>query len=368
MRVVVCGAGQVGYGIAEQLAAEENDVSVIDNGVIVAAQSWWGPSAADLAQYDGEVTAQFWDELYGETFSTPIDVTEHEQFFTYSMRWEDGAGITTTRLPMVLDGDEIVGLGVAEGWSGGGPGHTDVERLAPVLPGDCGDGPAAERADGIYEPVVVTQIWSDDLQRPLATIVATSGEVEYTGLGEVADDPAPDGTAALQPPDGDSYQAFVVPAPEVAGCAPLADQRDLGQPGLHTVQYRVDLPGVAESLTGSLWAADPVVVLPVGEDPWYLGRDAWILADRVSAGVEDPHLEWMSLSVGGWALATGGDDPLRDPDCAYVLPVPEVTGAVFLVIDGVDRAAVEAAAPGVEWATDPAEMQTWVFLGNAEGT
>lgn len=31
MRVVICGAGQVGYGIAERLAAEKNDVSVIDN-------------------------------------------------------------------------------------------------------------------------------------------------------------------------------------------------------------------------------------------------------------------------------------------------------------------------------------------------
>jgi trk system potassium uptake protein TrkA len=30
MRVIVCGAGQVGYGIAERLAAERNDVSVID--------------------------------------------------------------------------------------------------------------------------------------------------------------------------------------------------------------------------------------------------------------------------------------------------------------------------------------------------
>ncbi len=30
MKVVICGAGQVGYGIAEKLAAEENDVSVID--------------------------------------------------------------------------------------------------------------------------------------------------------------------------------------------------------------------------------------------------------------------------------------------------------------------------------------------------
>ena len=30
MRVIICGAGQVGYGIAERLAAEHNDVSVID--------------------------------------------------------------------------------------------------------------------------------------------------------------------------------------------------------------------------------------------------------------------------------------------------------------------------------------------------
>lgn len=30
MRVIICGAGQVGYGIAERLAAEDNEVSVID--------------------------------------------------------------------------------------------------------------------------------------------------------------------------------------------------------------------------------------------------------------------------------------------------------------------------------------------------
>ncbi|MAY61118.1 MAG: Trk system potassium transporter TrkA [Rhizobiales bacterium] len=30
MKVIICGAGRVGYGIAERLAAEENDVSVID--------------------------------------------------------------------------------------------------------------------------------------------------------------------------------------------------------------------------------------------------------------------------------------------------------------------------------------------------
>ena len=31
MKVLICGAGQVGFGIAERLSAENNDVSIIDN-------------------------------------------------------------------------------------------------------------------------------------------------------------------------------------------------------------------------------------------------------------------------------------------------------------------------------------------------
>ncbi len=38
MRVVICGAGQVGYGIAERLAAEENDVSVVDTSPKLVAR------------------------------------------------------------------------------------------------------------------------------------------------------------------------------------------------------------------------------------------------------------------------------------------------------------------------------------------
>lgn len=30
MKVIVCGAGQVGFGIARQLAAENNDVTIVD--------------------------------------------------------------------------------------------------------------------------------------------------------------------------------------------------------------------------------------------------------------------------------------------------------------------------------------------------
>ncbi|MEX0861051.1 MAG: NAD-binding protein, partial [Cucumibacter sp.] len=31
MRVIICGAGQVGYGIAERLSLEGNEVTVIDS-------------------------------------------------------------------------------------------------------------------------------------------------------------------------------------------------------------------------------------------------------------------------------------------------------------------------------------------------
>lgn len=38
MKVIICGAGQVGYGIAERLANEGNDVSVIDNSETLVAR------------------------------------------------------------------------------------------------------------------------------------------------------------------------------------------------------------------------------------------------------------------------------------------------------------------------------------------
>ena len=38
MRVIICGAGQVGYGIAERLAGEHNDVTVIDNSPTLIAK------------------------------------------------------------------------------------------------------------------------------------------------------------------------------------------------------------------------------------------------------------------------------------------------------------------------------------------
>ena len=39
MRVIICGAGLVGYGIAERLAAENNDVTIIDTKPTMSSAS-----------------------------------------------------------------------------------------------------------------------------------------------------------------------------------------------------------------------------------------------------------------------------------------------------------------------------------------
>ena len=38
MKVIICGAGQVGYGIAERLSQEGNDVSVIDTSASLVSR------------------------------------------------------------------------------------------------------------------------------------------------------------------------------------------------------------------------------------------------------------------------------------------------------------------------------------------
>ncbi len=78
MRVIICGAGQVGYGIAERLAAEGNDVSVIDTsakliqvvGDTLDVRGFVGHGshpdileAAGAAQADMIIAATLYDEV-----------------------------------------------------------------------------------------------------------------------------------------------------------------------------------------------------------------------------------------------------------------------------------------------------------------
>ncbi len=78
MKVIICGAGQVGYGIAERLAAEENDVTVIDKspeliqairdtldvrGYVGHGSDPEVLSAADAGQADMIIAVTLYDEV-----------------------------------------------------------------------------------------------------------------------------------------------------------------------------------------------------------------------------------------------------------------------------------------------------------------
>ncbi|WP_297083744.1 hypothetical protein [uncultured Demequina sp.] len=291
-----------------------------------------------------------------------------------------GAAGTATTISLLMDGQTVVGVGQGSsrtsgdrGWSAGGAGAHIPSEDACDLTGMTWEEIAALEPGDPFDTLVVTQFWSAadfgqgtalDERVPLATIVVDPVELANTDAspGQALDafvaaqevDAAP---AELREPDGFSHQAFVVERPQ-PGCAPLSDLRRAGHPSTTDLEYSAVL-GEVGTLDGMLWGAEPVLRTADGDDPWYVGRDAWLVADAVSAGIEDPHLEWTSLSSEPvWALAIGGEDPLRDPDCAYVQPIPDVSGAVFLVIDGVDP-------DGAVDATGEGRLQTWVYLGEA---
>ena len=300
--------------------------------------------------------------------------------------WDGWAGGVMSRqisTALLMDGETVVGVlegsmvqtsmeQEAEG-SAGAPlprvGYCDLTE------GSWEDVSELERGDPM-DTLLVSQFWGESQIGEvvlLATIVvdphepanhSTSPRDNQPAWDEPSDDvspdPVPDGPAGLRLPEGDTYQAFVVPGPETS-CAPFADQLAVGQPGLHNIQYEVELPGMAKSLTGELWGAQPVVTLPAGEDPWYVGLEAWIVAEDVSDGIKDPPLTWDGAVLGP---GLGEHESVRGGGCAYNQPIPEIAGAVFLVVHGVDMAAIEATGLMVEW-VDPSDLYTWIYLGEA---
>ncbi|MFW7413895.1 hypothetical protein [Demequina sp. SO4-18] len=305
--------------------------------------------------------------------------------------WDGAIGgqlVGTETVSLLMDGDTVVGhafgSSLSASWDGlmegSGGGSIPREGLCEGSEFTIEELLELEHGDPM-DTLLVTQFWggSERGERValgervlLATIVFDPNEpantTEAPSRDEFTSSPEPTGgasagpeptpgvvdSAELQAPEDDEYQAFVVERPQ-PGCSPLADLRAAGRPSASDPQYTVELPVVAEDLTGELWGAEPVLTKSTDVGTWYLSHGAWLVADEVSAGIQDPYLEW----VGDYELRSGGTDPLRGDDCAYVEPIPEIGGAVFLVIDGVDTSAVSD--------LDNADAhQTWVYLGEAD--
>ncbi|MDN4480191.1 hypothetical protein [Demequina muriae] len=288
-----------------------------------------------------------------------------------SWRIAGGGEVRSYRVATLLMDDDIVAGVVASSAYGAG-GDEDA-----MLMGESGAGiPRIGQCDDSLDS------WSNDPGDPMDTrLVAqywsTSETGESTLLATVVVDPNEPANSSEAPGiDGDSpdvvdsaelsrtrptHQAFAVPRPE-PGCSPLTDLRDAGHPSTDAPEYTVRLPFLTEELTGELWGDEWVVSVTGGDTPWYLEHHAWLVADEVSAGIPDPHLQWHPGLQ--FILRSGGTDPLRGDDCAYDAPIPEIDGAVFLVIDGVDWDAVDEA--GTDPGGDRDGYQTWVYLGEAD--
>ena len=216
-------------------------------------------------------------------------------------RWEsvrDASDLALLSVPLVLREGEIVGVGVMQEWFGPGEG----QELVVPPPGECAGVPSAGHGgDGAYEPVLVTQAWSADLQQPLATVVFSAGQVEYVGLGDPARESSSEDTAG-----GDERASGPIDAPIPVGELPARGDDDYRAGVLAERQLPVAVPTCAALL------ADQDYVTPTGGGDVIEARVAvptWIETGRLYGYGDD-------ALVGGYPIPVGDAPEGYDADAA----------------------------------------------------
>ncbi|MFW2512363.1 hypothetical protein ACNI3K_01135 [Demequina sp. SO4-13] len=205
-----------------------HDPDVVDRGVAVAALSLQATPEDVTEEWLRELPSgdpgDAWDNLVAEN-PVAVDATAEQHLFDHQVAWQVGDDITTTSVALLLQDDEVVGVSGSKGFSGDGAGSASSHMWTPS-PGVCGDGSDGEvYTDGVYEPVLVSQVWSDEGGAPLATVVISAGEVDYTGLRE----PDLDDSDSLGSAWGDDALASVIEVREWTGgleCAALLGDQD----------------------------------------------------------------------------------------------------------------------------------------------
>jgi len=241
-------------------------------------------------------------------------------------------------------------------------------------PGACGDTAPGNSSGKVTYHLVLQLSRLGDGGGPLATIVDPGGPltVAIDGVEAYLEEQA---TPPAEPlaPKGDTYQAFVVQQPTEATCEPYQELMASGEPKATSMTYRVTIPGI-RAVDSGLWDGDPVAIIPGADvDAWYVGLPTAVTSERFGAGNPLESLSWvtgpggtMTIPAGELGLIHTNDDaPVTDVNagCVYTLPGPTPSGAVYLIIDGVDVAAIDAAYPGADYTLEG--MQTWVYLGQA---
>ncbi|MFN3866985.1 MAG: hypothetical protein ACK4MD_09780 [Demequina sp.] len=248
-----------------------HEPSVVDAGFAISA-------AAELVADDGS--------RYADPTSVWAGYEVHQ--FVYQASAADLSGVQWYTMPMLLQRGEIVGLGIATGGAGSGAmSMSGPEEAATPLPGSCLEDQLEGLGDGGYEPVLVAQLWSLSLAEPLATVVFSAGDVEYTGLGEAVPDPDPASLPAL---GTDDYLAGTASVREWSGglsCGPVLDGVGEGADQGAVVQDPGPVPPVPSWIeTGRLYGWGDDVLVGGYPIPLATFGEAWTdtIADRLPVG------------------------------------------------------------------------------------
>lgn len=314
----------------------------------------------------------YFDEPQGDWVLTDSSGNTHANFAGYSagqaaVSWQGNIGLrghtivrartVAVKLGTIVGVTEEQYAPLSEG--GGANLHVNAPR-----PGACGDNSPGNSSGKVTYHLVLQFSRVGDGGGPVATIVDPGGPLTVTvdGVEEyVKAQAAP--PADPHGPTGDVFQAFLVPRPTEASCRPYQDLMGAGLPNGRSMTYTASFPGL-RPLGGLLEEGNLVIDADSPQTRrWYADHDAWLVVASGGPKIAEP-LGWNADAT---QLAWSDDAPPPDAqlDCVITFEYSPPKGAVYLVIDGIDLDAVNAAYPDVSIDFVAAAMQTWVYLGIA---
>jgi len=360
-------------------------------GVVAVASALPGdtatPAAQDLSRHLSELVCgdpwlvesgttpyisdagSYYDEPQGDWVLTDDNGDMHTDFTGFtallgSVSWQGEIGlhnhtIVRARTVAVKLG-EIVGVSQEQYAQIFDPGVAGINLSAP-RPGACGEGsPGSTSGKVTYHLVLQVQRVGDG-GGPVATLVDPGGPLTVD-IDDVEAYVAAHASPRADPraPQGDLYQAFVVPRPTEYSCRPYQDLIASGEPSVTAMTYNVTIPGIRPRAQMINDESPVVATVAGGVDAWFTRFHAWLVIADGSNPTRP--VAWNSDGT-ELAYSETAPRPPAEFDCVVPFNYVPPSGTIYLVIDGVDPAALAAAYPGADYSLEG--MQTWVYLGEA---
>jgi hypothetical protein len=238
-----------------------------------------------------------------------------------------------------------------------GEGGAKLDVNTP-RPGACGDVSPGNSSGKVTYHLVLQLSRVGDQSGRVATIVDPGGAktVDIDGV-----------EAYVSGKVDESVRAFVVPTPTTPSCRPYQDLIAQGVP-TYSARYATTIPGLRSGVAVVEPYYDDSDYLVINAespltDHWYANRNAWLVVESGWPKIAIP-LGWNADHTRLVESSTA-PRPESQADCVVTLEGVPPSGAVYLVIDGVDWDAVSEQNPLLDVAS-VSGFQTWVYLGQAD--